>query len=212
MTTLPGRHLTRCLRVLAAALLTLLTACGQPRLEPLDAGATVLAFGDSLTRGTGAGSGQSYPAVLAELTGLAVVNAGIPGEVSAAGRERLPDLLAEHTPDLVVLVHGGNDALRKIPPEQTRDNLAAMIAASRAAGAQVVMLGVPGRNLTLSTPGFYDDVADRLKVPMDGSTLPELMRDRSLKSDPVHFNAAGYARMAEAVRALLRGAGALPGE
>lgn len=188
----------------------LLVACGGgPSVSPLETSATVLAFGDSLTRGTGAPAGSGYPEALADMTGLRVINAGIPGEVSSLGRERLPDLLAEHRPALVVLVHGGNDTLRRMPAGQTRENLEAMVGEIRAAGADVVMLGVPGRNLTLSAPAYCSEVADGLDVPIDLDTLPSLMRDRSVKSDPVHFNAEGYRRMAEGVRDLLIDAGAL---
>ena len=188
----------------------LLIACGGgPSVAPLESGATVLAFGDSLTRGTGAPAGSGYPEALADMTGLRVINEGIPGEVSSLGRERLPGLLAEHRPALVVLVHGGNDTLRRMPAGQTRENLEAMVGEIRAAGADVVMLGVPGRNLTLSAPAYYGEVAEGLDVPIDLDTLPSLMRDRSVKSDPVHFNAEGYRRMAEGVRDLLIDAGAL---
>jgi lysophospholipase L1-like esterase len=197
-------------RGIAVLLLAVLVGCGGPSLDPLPADATVLAFGDSLTYGTGAARDAAYPAVLARLTGLTVINAGVPGEVSAAGRERLPALLEEHRPDLVLLVHGGNDTLRKLPPEETRANLRAMVEAGRSAGAQVAMLGVPGRSFTLSAPAFYEEVAEELVVPIDSGTLPGLLRDRSLKSDPVHLNAAGYRRLAEAVQALLVEAGALP--
>ncbi|MEE4301091.1 MAG: GDSL-type esterase/lipase family protein [Pseudomonadales bacterium] len=188
--------------------LLVLGGCGGPELPPLPPRAKVLAFGDSLTYGTGA-AGQGYPEVLAELTDLAVVNAGVPGEVSARGRERLPALLEEHRPALVVLVHGGNDTLRNISPARTRENLIAMIEVSRSAGAEVVMLGVPGRNLTLSAPGYYRDVAVAADVPIDLDVLPRLMRDRAVKSDSVHFNGRGYRLMAEAVRDLLEDSGAL---
>ncbi|MHA7817987.1 MAG: arylesterase [Pseudohaliea sp.] len=194
----------------AVFLLAVLVGCGGPSLSPLPEDATVLAFGDSLTYGTGAPHDAAYPAVLAQLTGLTVVNAGVPGEVSAAGRERLPAALDEHKPDLVLLVHGGNDTLRKLPPEDTRANLRAMVESGRRAGARVAMLGVPGRSFTLSAPDFYEEVARELAVPIDSGTLPRLLRDRSLKSDPVHLNAAGYRRLAEAVQALLVEAGALP--
>ena len=188
----------------------LLVACGDvPTVSPLAPGATVLAFGDSLTRGTGAPAGSGYPEALGRMTGLRVINEGIPGEVSSRGRERLPALLEEHRPALVVLVHGGNDTLRRLPAVRTRENLEAMVTAIREADADVVMLGVPGRNLTLSAPAFYADVAENLSVPIDLETLPGLMRDRSVKSDPVHFNAQGYRRMAEGVRDLLVDAGAL---
>ena len=188
----------------------LLVACGDvPTVSPLAPGATVLAFGDSLTRGTGAPAGSGYPEALGRMTGLRVINEGIPGEVSSRGRERLPALLEEHRPALVVLVHGGNDTLRRLPAVRTRENLEAMVTAIREADADVVMLGVPGRNLTLSATAFYADVAENLSVPIDLETLPGLMRDRSVKSDPVHFNAQGYRRMAEGVRDLLVDAGAL---
>jgi lysophospholipase L1-like esterase len=147
--------------------------------------------------------------VLAELTGLQVVNAGVPGEVSAEGRRRLPDVLAVEQPDLVVLIHGGNDTLRNLPAQETRGNLLAMIETVRASGAQVMMFGVPGRNFTLSAPDYYSEVAEQAAVPADLGSLPRLLRDRSLKSDPVHLNSEGYARLAQAVHELLRDAGAL---
>ena len=195
--------------VLALLVVLSLTGCGGPEVAPLAPDAVILAFGDSLTRGTGAPDGQGYPEALAELTGRTVINAGIPGEVSAAGRARLPSLLSEHRPALVVLVHGGNDILRRMPASRTRENLAQMVRASRDAGADVVMLGVPGPSLTLSAPGYYEAVAEEAGVPIDVDTLPSLMRDSSVKSDAVHFDARGYRRMAEGVHALLRSSGAL---
>jgi lysophospholipase L1-like esterase len=122
---MPALRRQRLLPVLGAA--AFLVACGGPELPPLPPGATILAFGDSLTYGTGAPPGASYPDVLREATGLQVINAGVPGEISERGRRR----------------------------------------------------------------------------------LPALMRDRSMKSDPAHFNAAGYSAMAQAVVDLLRDAGAL---
>ncbi len=90
-------------RVLRYFLLLLLSACaeGPPGLTPLGENAVVLAFGDSLTRGTGAGEQQSYPAVLSELIDLRVVNEGKPGEISADGLSRLPALLERYEPDLL---------------------------------------------------------------------------------------------------------------
>lgn len=197
-------------RGLLAALVLLLAGCGgDPRLQPLASDAVVLAFGDSLTWGTGAGRDQGYPARLGQLLGRRVVNAGVPGETSAEGLARLPGELASHRPDLVVLVHGGNDFLRRLPRSRTRQQVGAMVSLALEAGADVVMLGVPGPSLTLSAPELYAEIAEEHAVPLDDGVLPKLMRDGAYKSDQVHFNAAGYAIMAEAVHELLRDHGAL---
>ncbi len=196
---------------LLACLLGLLAACGGgPTLEPLAADATILAFGDSLTAGTGAGRDEAYPVQLDALLGQRVVNAGVPGETTAGGLKRLPDALTEHSPALVVLCLGGNDLLRKLDRGQAKANLAAMIRMIQGHGAQVVLLGVPEPGLLLlSAPAFYAELAEEFGLPYDGETLPNILADRALKSDPIHPNAAGYRRLAGAVRDLLLEAGAI---
>lgn len=196
---------------LTACLLGLLVACGAgPAVEPLAADATILAFGDSLTAGTGAKRDQAYPAQLAAMLSQKVVNAGVPGETTAGGLQRLPEMLATHDPALVVLCLGGNDMLRKLDRGQAKANLAAMIRMIRERGAQVVLLGVPEPGLLLlSAPGFYTELAEEFGLPYDGETLPNILADRSLKSDPIHPNAAGYLELAGAVRSLLTDAGAI---
>jgi len=196
--------------VIAGALALALAACSDDAgLEPLPPDGVILAFGDSITYGTGAGEGESYPEVLAGLTGRRVVGAGVPGEVSAEGLRRLPGVLAGERPALVILCHGGNDILRKRPLEQAAANLREMIRLIRASGAQVVMLGVPRFGLFLETARFYTEVAASEGVPIEDEALPEILSDNDLKSDTVHPNAAGYARLARAVDALLRARGAL---
>ena len=86
-----------------------------------------------------------------------------------------------------------------------------MLAQIRDHGAEAVVLGVPGPSLTLSAPGWYEEVAAEAGVPVDSDLLPRLIRDPALKSDRVHLDATGYRRMAEGVRDLLQDAGALPG-
>ena len=110
--------------------LLLLVACDSGQIfHKLRPNSVVLAFGDSLTYGTGA-PGQGYPEQLADLISRKVVNAGVPGEVSADGARRLPGLLDEHQPDLLILCHGGNDMLRKLGQEQLRENLQRMFEAA----------------------------------------------------------------------------------
>jgi lysophospholipase L1-like esterase len=194
-------------------LLTLLAlvACGsdEPSLPKLPADAVILAFGDSLTHGNGARREESYPAVLARRTGLTVINAGVPGEVTTAGLRRLPRLLDAKRPDLLILCHGGNDILRKIDPEASEGNLREMIGLARERGIPVVLVAVPSIGLFLSSADVYGRVAEDMGVPLEDDILPDLIGDNRFKSDHVHLNAAGYARMAEAIETLLRARGAL---
>jgi lysophospholipase L1-like esterase len=199
-------------RFLVLILLLTVSACGseQPTLEKLDAGDVIVAFGDSLTYGTGANpENESYPAVLAALSNHPVVNAGIPGEVSAEGLERLNKVMTTHQPALVLLCHGGNDLLRKLDEAQLRANLTAMIALIRSFGSQVVMLSVPKPGVFLKPAPLYAEIAEKLSVPIDNETLADIESDTALKSDPIHPNKVGYKQMAEAIYQLLQQQGAL---
>lgn len=189
----------------------LLSACGAevpvlPRLGPDD---HVLAFGDSLTYGTGAKPEESYPAVLAELTGRPVIAAGVPGETTAAGLARLESVLDEHEPRLLLLCLGGNDMLRRVNAATIEANLRRMVEMARARGIQVVLIAVPEPALFGSTAPFYEVIARDFSLPIENEALNDILRDTALKSDQIHPNAAGYRRLAHAVAELLRNAGAI---
>ncbi len=193
-----------------ACLILAMSGCGGDKaLSPLSKDAVILAFGDSLTFGTGATPSTSYPAVLAQKTGLQVINAGVPGEVSAAGLQRLPRLLQQHQPDLLVLIHGGNDLLRRQSRTKAASNLEAMIAMARSKGVQVVMVGVPKPGLILSVAEFYEQVADKTDTPIEPDAIADILQYPSNKADAVHPNAAGYRMLAEAVYDLLVDQGAI---
>ena len=166
----------------------------------------VLAFGDSLTHGTGASAGQSYPDDLSELLGKSVINVGIPGEVSAAGLKRLPAVLDKYKPRLVILCHGGNDFLRRLDEAATIRNLKAMIELIRARGADVVLVAVPKLGFGLAIPKFYRQIAEEYTIPLQSDILLDLLGDKSMKSDSIHPNAAGYRLMAEAIFDLISNA------
>ena len=196
---------------LAAAGAALLAGCGDrpPPLPRLESDAVVLAFGDSLTHGTGAAQSESYPAVLERLIGRKVVAAGVPGEVSATGLERLPEVLEQTQPKLVILCHGGNDFLRKLPEAQPAANVRAMVKLARDKGVDVVLVGVPKLGLTGSPAGFYADIAREFRIPYEGGVLQGVLTDNELKSDWVHPNAKGYARIAQSLADLLKRAKAI---
>jgi len=188
----------------------LLAACEKtPRLSPLDGAAVILAFGDSLTHGTGAGSEETYPAMLAELLGREVVNAGVPGEVSAAGLKRLPELLAEYQPALVILCHGGNDFLRRLDREALIGNLREMIVLCHESGAEVLLVGVPQVGLFLSADPLYEELAKEFALPYEEKALAKILGERELKSDQIHPNGRGYALLAEKLAALIDKAGGI---
>jgi acyl-CoA thioesterase-1 len=193
---------------LAAALL--LAACGpKVKLDKLPPDAVVLAFGDSLTFGTGAATSESYPAVLERAIGRKVVNAGVPGETSGEGLARLPEVLDEVKPRLLILCHGGNDFLRRLEDAKAAQNVRAMIALARARGIPVVLVATPKPGLPPSVPAFYGEIATELALPYEDAIIRSVLFDNALKSDMVHPNKQGYEKVAEAVRKVLDKAGAL---
>lgn len=187
----------------------ILSACSKaPKLTPLASDAVILAFGDSLTYGTGANPRtQSYPAVLADLINRNVINAGVPGEISAAGLQRLPELLEKLKPQLVILCHGANDILRKQNIEQTEKNLSAMILLIKQSGAQVILMSVPDFNLLLKPAEFYQRVAEQNQLVIENDIISQIERKPSLKSDSIHPNAEGYFLMAQQLEGLLISSG-----
>lgn len=196
-------------RCVTGLLCLLLAACGEPGFRPLAAGETILAFGDSLTEGRGVNPAQSYPSVLASLSGHPVINGGVSGELSRAGRARLPGLLAEHRPALVILLEGGNDILHGSGEGALKANLAAMIEAVQGSGAQVLLVAVPRKSLFADGAPLYGELAEQYGLVLDNDSLGELLRTPGLKSDAVHLNAQGYGALAERLHRLLQARGAL---
>lgn len=188
----------------------LLCACQKTaKLPPLAGDAVILAFGDSLTYGTGAARTESYPAILATLTGRQVINAGVPGEVTEEGRARLASVLDETQPALLLLCHGGNDFLRRRDPGQVKENLRAMVQSARERGIAVVLIAVPTLGFGLQVPPLYEEVASEAGIPLEEDILADILGDSALKSDPIHPNAAGYKELAIAVERQLRRSAAL---
>jgi acyl-CoA thioesterase I len=181
----------------------------------LPAGSVVLALGDSITFGTGADSAAAYPAQLAALTGWDVVNAGVPGDTAAQAAQRLPALLAEHKPALVILSAGGNDFLRRVPAADTEAALRLAISLSREAGAQVLLVAVPQPSIgaalgaSLSDHPVYARLAEELELPLHANGWAIVLGDEKQRADQIHANAAGYRAFAEGLAATLRNTGLL---
>ena len=184
--------------------------CSSPvKLPELAHDDVVLAFGDSITFGTGAKPHESYPARLETIIGRKVINAGVPGEVTAQGLARLAGLLEREKPALMILCHGGNDQLRKLNLEQSAENLRQMIRLARNNNVSVVLIAVPAPGLFVSPSPLYRNIASEYAVLLEEKTLSDILADSSFKSDLIHPNAAGYQRLAEAVALLLKKHGAI---
>lgn len=160
---------------------------------PALAAPALLVLGDSLSAAFGIDTRSGWVSLLAERLAargldLRVVNASISGDTTAGGLARLPPLLAEHRPRVVVIELGGNDGLRGLPLPVVRGNLESLIRASRDAGARVLLLGmrIPpnyGPRYTEAFHTLYADLAQRYQVPLvpfflDGvAAQPGLMQD-----------------------------------
>ncbi|WP_409934416.1 arylesterase [Tepidimonas sp.] len=195
-------------------------ACLPVRAHAQAAGSTpvVLVVGDSLSAEYGLARGSGWVALLEQRLAQAgrrvrVVNASISGDTTAGGRSRLPALLAQHQPAVVIIELGGNDALRGLPLQSTRDNLRAMIRASRAAGARVLLLGMDmppnyGERFRADFRALYTDLAREEKVALvpfflagvaDVAHAPTLFQD-----DRIHPNERAQPIMLDNVWPALR--------
>jgi len=198
----------RWLRFIVASFVLIITACSEPKLAPLSSDATIVAFGDSLTYGIGAGS-QNYPNSLAAITGLNVVNAGISGETTAGGVQRFQAVIEQHRPELIILLEGGNDILRNHNRLTTKQNLSRMIQMAQSENIALILIGVPEKSLFSDSAEIYEQLADEFQLVFDGEILADLLRTNQYKSDAIHLNAKGYHKLAERIYALMQENGAI---
>lgn len=190
----------------------LLLACdSKPKFSPLPAQSNVVILGDSLTYGTGANEGEDYATLLASNTGWNIVNAGVPGNKSSDGLERLPDLLDEHDNggqkiDLLVIELGGNDFLKQLPEAETTRNLKAILLQAKAKSIQTVLLAIPEFSPVgaafgnLSDHPLYETLAKETDTPLVENVFSEVLAKNALKADAIHPNAAGYRQVEAKLR------------
>lgn len=187
----------------------LLSSCSNDKLQQLSYTDSILAFGDSLTIGVGVSQSESYPSILATLSDRTVVNAGISGETTTEGLTRFNETLHSAEPKLVLLLEGGNDIIRNLPATQTKNNLDQMITMAKTYGADVILIGVPEKNLFTSVHPLYQELADQHDLVFIHDIISSLIKKPKFKSDSVHFNAAGYRELAEEIFEVLKEHGAL---
>lgn len=188
-------------------------AAAPAAVDPAASGPRVVFLGDSLTAGLGLPGDQAYPAVIGRAFAEAglpaqVVNAGVSGDTSAGGLRRV-DWVLSQKPDVLVVALGANDMLRGLPPEECAKNLRAIVERARAAGADVLLVGMRanptlGPEYVAKFDAIYPALAAELGVPLvpfllDGiAAVPELNQ-----ADGIHPTAEGQVKMAAMVRAAL---------
>jgi acyl-CoA thioesterase I len=185
--------------------LLLLTACGNdaPKHAAIATGVSVLILGDSLSYGTGANVGEDYPSLLAKSTGWNIINEGVPGDTTAGGLARLPDLLEAHQPKLLIVELGGNDILHQTPPTEITQNLSSILALAKAQGIQTILVAIPEFSPLKATFGnltdhpLYEKLATETATPLIADVFSDVLSDGKLKSDQIHANAKGYAVVSE---------------
>jgi len=200
--------------ILLVAASVLVAACGSKAKEaPLPSGSRVLALGDSLTAGIGVVPEEAWPDLLANQTGWVVINGGVSGDTSGGALRRLPALLEQHNPVLVLVALGGNDMLRHVPQAETTANLGRILDMIRAQGAKPVLLATPKPSVAgavfqnLSAADFYRQVADEQQVPMIEDAIADVLSDPQMKGDPLHPNAAGHAQLSQNIFDALKSIG-----
>ena len=183
----------------------------QPAAEVAGPNYRILAFGDSLFAGYGLAQGESYPARLEAALreqgiDARVSNAGVSGDTTAAGRQRLGFVLDNEprAPDLVIVELGGNDLLRGLPPEQTRANLDAILAELESRDIPAILFGM--RAPPNLGPGFvtaYDTIYPELAEQYDAALVPFFLepvwnRPDLIQPDRIHPTAQGIEAMVAA--------------
>ena len=161
---------------------------------------TIVFFGDSLVAGYGASEGNSLPEQLSRRLGRPVRNLGESGDTTAAGVARLSEVTVLE-PGLVIVLLGGNDALRKRPVSETKENLRSIIETLQAEGAAVVLVGVRSGVFGFNDgyDQMYADLADEYELVYVPDALSGLFGDPRYMADAIHPNDAGYAILAERI-------------
>jgi acyl-CoA thioesterase I len=185
----------------------------QPAVSPQSFRPVIVCFGDSLTAGLGTDPGQSYPDVLQTILDNAsfpyrVINAGVSGNTTKDGLERIDHVLAEH-PQLVVLEFGGNDGLRGLPIETTKKNIATMIDQLQANHIKVALAGITlppdyGPDYIAKFNAIYPTLAKQYHTPL----LPFLLDHvygvpGDMQEDGIHATAQGNKQVAANIATLI---------
>lgn len=164
----------------------------------------VVILGDSLAAGYEMPQGSGFVELLAQRTGVDIVNLGEKGATTADSLPRVEEEVLPLKPALVIIQLGGNDALQRIDPEKTKENLVKMITAVQAEGVPVMLLGVRGGLMSDKYAAMFSELAARYETAYVPDLLDGILTRPELKHDNVHPNAKGHQALADKVEPELR--------
>jgi len=159
---------------------------------------TIIAFGDSLVEGVGATDGKDFISQLSIKIDRPIINMGVSGETSAQGLSRIDRVIA-YDPGIVIILFGGNDYLRKIPKEETFNNLHQIISKLQSNGSMIVLLGIRGGVLNDKFESDFKSLAEENGSIYVSDVLRGLLTKTEYMSDSIHPNNIGYEKITERV-------------
>lgn len=152
----------------------------------------VVAFGDSLTAGVGATTGNDWVSVVSRWSNISIVNAGVSGDTTEEALDRLQGAVISQNPDVVIVFLGGNDILQLVPLSQTIANLRTMITQIKASSSEVILIGTHNDTFVTAREQAFRSLASEMQVKYVPNVLSGILGRSELLSDPVHPNNAGY--------------------
>ncbi len=171
----------------------ILSGCAKQEIKNRDAkGKNIICFGDSVTFGYGVAPGEDYPTALSKLTPIPVINAGIDGDTTFLALERLQNDVLAKGPRLVIVEFCGNDFIKKIPREDTLNNLSKIIDRIQEKGAMVALVDISAGLFFREYRSAFKKLATEKGAIFIPVVLSKIITNPAMKSDFLHPNARGY--------------------
>ncbi len=189
----------------ALSCIVILSACTKKEItNAASLGSEIICFGDSITFGYGVTPDEAYPAHLARMVKVPVVNTGIDGDTTSEALKRIESDVLSRDPFLVIIEFGGNDFLRKVPLELTVKNLGEMVDMVQARGAMVALTDISAGLLMREYKPLYQKLAKEKKAIFVPSIMKGIITNPKMKSDFLHPNGEGYKIIAERIFHVLK--------
>ena len=176
------------------------SGCAKRGIKNIDSkGTNIICFGDSITFGYGANPGEDYPSMLAKLINAPVINAGIDADTTSAALKRLKSSVLDKEPLLVIVELSGNDFLKKIPKEESINNVKEIVGRIQSKGAMVAIVDISAGLFLREYRSSLKKIAREKQAIFISSTLKGIITNPSMKSDFIHPNAHGYKMIAQRI-------------